>query len=186
MSKLFPRRGCPLPALLLLALLFWPAPVVASVEIAFYSRELGGSNFPHAFVTLRGTLDETGEIVDESFGFTAKHVTPAILMGSVGGKVVAESPGYIRKSDRQFSLILSDERYRAVQAVVERWRNRKQPSYNLNRANCVHFTGEIAQAAGLAVDFAPRLMKKPRSFLLAVKAANEAFLAPPAAVAAAE
>lgn len=162
--------------LAILVLVGWPGGAQASVEIAFYSRELGGNNFPHAFVTLEGTLDATGERVDEGFGFTAKSLSPAILMGSVGGKVVAEPPSYVRKSDRQFSLILSDAQYHAVRATVDRWKTKKQPSYNLNRANCVHFTGEVAQAAGLAVAFTPGLMKKPRSFLLAVKAANESLL----------
>src|SRR4051794_14538014 len=49
----------------------------AAVEIAFYSRELGGNNFPHAFVALHGIVDSTGEQVDTSYGFTARAVTPA-------------------------------------------------------------------------------------------------------------
>ena len=49
------------------------------------------------------------------------------------------------RSTRQFALTLSDERYRAVMAVVERWRNRPQPSYNLNHRNCVHFVAELAR-----------------------------------------
>src|SRR5512141_201286 len=36
-------------------------PAAAAVEIAFYSRELGGNNFPHAFVALHGIVDSTGE-----------------------------------------------------------------------------------------------------------------------------
>lgn len=149
-----------------------PRPAAAAVEIAFYSREFGVNNFPHAFVTLKGRLEADGTLVDESYGFTAKAVTPAILMGSVGGKVIAEQRSYIEKSDRHFSLVLSDEGYRTVIETVERWRSKKQPSYNLNRANCVHFAGEVAQAAGLVVSFPQELMKKPRSFLLAVRDSN--------------
>lgn len=152
------------------------APGRAAVEIAFYSRELGANNFPHAFVTLKGTIGADGTIIDESWGFTAKAVTPAILMGSVGGKVIAEHPSYVAKSDRQFALTLSDEGYRAVIARIEQWRAKKQPSYNLNRSNCVHFVGEVAEAAGLRVDFDRELMKKPRSFLVAVRDANAATL----------
>src|ERR1700710_3133816 len=59
------------------------APASAAVEIAFYSRELGGNNFPHAFVALHGIVDSTGEQVNTSYGFTARSVTPAILFGSV-------------------------------------------------------------------------------------------------------
>ncbi len=169
------RRGI---LLALIAALCWLVPAAASarVELAFYSKELG-TTFPHAFVSLKGKLDATGEDVDEAYGFTAKTISPAILMGSVAGKVIAEEEPYVSKSDRQFSLLLGDDEYRAVQAVVERWRTRAQPSYNLNRRNCIHFVGEIAEAVGLKVEFAKALMKKPRSFLLSVKQANETQLA---------
>lgn len=166
--------------LLLVGLQF---PAFASVEIAFYSRELGGNNFPHAFVVMRGTVDSTGEQVDQSIGFTARSISPAILWGSVSGEVSAEPAGQIARSDRQFALSLTDEQYRAVQAVVARWRNAPQPSYNLNRANCVHFVGELARAAGLRVEFQERLMKRPRSFLIAVREANPDLLASPAGAA---
>ena len=44
--------------LALLAALFLglQVPALAAVEIAFYSRELGGNNFPHAFVRLMGLV----------------------------------------------------------------------------------------------------------------------------------
>ncbi|HEV2079222.1 MAG TPA: hypothetical protein VGR19_04920 [Allosphingosinicella sp.] len=154
------------------SLFFGALPATAAVEISFYSRELGGNNFPHAFFTLKGQPDSGGPAVDRSFGFTAKAISPAILMGSVGGTVMNEPPEYVAKSDRHFSFRLTDEQYRAVMAKVEAWKAKSQPSYNLNRANCVHFVGEIARTAGLKVEFKPELMKKPRSFLLAVKAAN--------------
>jgi hypothetical protein len=151
--------------LCLLAFLFLAmhAPAAAAVEIAFYSRELSGDNFPHAFVALRGTLDATGEPVDTSYGFTARSVTPALLLGSVAGELVEGQQ--FAHSERQFALVLSDERYRAVLAVVAAWRGRAQPSYNLNRRNCIHFIGEVAQAAGLRVELVERLMRRPRAFL---------------------
>lgn len=149
-----------------------PAPAFAAVEIAFYSREMGGNNFPHAFVALHGTVDSTGEAVDTSYGFTAKAVTPALLFGSVSGEVIVEGPQQVARSDRQFALTLTDDQYRAAMAVVEAWRTRDQPSYNLNRRNCVHFVGEMAQAVGLRVEFDRGLMKKPRSFLQHVLALN--------------
>lgn len=158
--------------LLLLLLVGMHAPAAAAVEIAFYSRELGGNNFPHAFVALRGTVDSTGERVDTSYGFTAKTVTPALMFGSVAGEVVVEGPRQIARSDRQFSLVLSDQQYRAAMAVVERWRNRPQPSYNLNRRNCVHFVGEMAEAIGLRVTYVGRMMKRPRTFLQHVRGLN--------------
>ena len=149
-----------------------PAQALAAVEIAFYSRELGGNNFPHAFVALRGTVDSTGEVVDTSYGFTAKSVTPALLFGSVSGEVVVEGPEQIARSDRQFAVTLTDEQYAAVMALIESWRSREQPSYNLNRRNCVHFVADLAQAVGLRVEYVGRLMKRPRSFLLHVRSLN--------------
>ena len=157
-------------ALLLLCGL--PTEALAAVEIAFYSRELGGNNFPHAFVALHGTVDSTGEAVETSYGFTAKAVTPAILFGSVSGEVEVEGPRQIARSDRQFALTLTDDQYRAVMAVVATWRNRPQPSYNLNRRNCVHFVAELAEAVGLRVEYQGRLMKRPRSFLQHVRSLN--------------
>ena len=158
--------------LLALLLLGGHAPAAAAVEIAFYSRELGGNNFPHAFVVLTGTVDATGEAVNTSYGFTAHSVTPAILLGSVRGEVLVEGERQIARSDRQFALTLSDERYRGVLAVIEGWRQRRQPSYNLNRANCVHFVADLAGAVGLRVERAARLMKRPRSFLQHVRSLN--------------
>ena len=160
---------------LVLALLFLcvlPAQAFAAVEIAFFSRELGGNNFPHAFVALRGTVDSSGEAVDTSFGFTARSVTPAILFGSVSGEVIVEGPQQIARSDRQFAVTLTEEQYQAVMAVVEGWRGRAQPSYNLNRRNCVHFVAELAEAVGLRVEYVNRLMKRPRSFLLHLRSLN--------------
>ena len=148
------------------------APASAAVEIAFYSRELGGNNFPHAFVHLNGNVDATGEAVDIAYGFTARHVSPGILFGSVAGEVVIETPRQIARSDRQFALTLSDSQYRAVLAIVEQWRSRPQPSYNLNRGNCVHFVADLARAVGLRVENHRRLMRRPRSFLQHVLSLN--------------
>ncbi|MBV9883047.1 MAG: hypothetical protein JO276_08570 [Sphingomonadaceae bacterium] len=157
-------------AVLLLGAL--PSNAAAAVEIAFYSRELGGNNFPHAFVALHGTLDSTGETVDTSYGFTAHSVTPAILFGSVSGEVVVEGPRQVARSTRQFEVTLTDDQYRAVMALVDEWRNRPQPSYNLNHRNCVHFVAALARTIGLHVEEVPGLMKRPRSFLLHVVELN--------------
>lgn len=170
----FVRKFCVFFAVI--CLFVAPGHAGAAVEMSFYSRELGGSNFPHAFVTLKGRPDSGGEYIDTSYGFTATTVSPAILWGFVGGKVINEPASYVAKSDRQFTITLSDEQYNSVMTAVERWRSKPQPSYNLNRANCVHFVGELAQAAGLAVTFPKNLMKKPRSFLLSVREENEALI----------
>ena len=166
-----------------------PGPAWAAVEIAFYSRDQG-VDFPHAFVTLKGVVDDTGETVDTNFGFTPRHISPAVLMGSVGGKVVSVEADYIALSNRHFAVVLSDEQYRAVMAQVDAWRNRPQPNYNLNRRNCVIFVAELAAAAGIDGSPEPGLMKKPKTFLNLLRDRNAPLIAvrgaaPPAAAQAA-
>ena len=153
------------------------APALAAIEIAFHSRERGGS-FPHAFIRLSGTLDATGEPVDTAYGFTARALSPAILFGPVSGEVFVESEARIRSSERQFRLTVTDDQYRAVMTVVEEWRSRPQPSYSLNRANCIHFVAAVASALDLRVELVPRLMRRPRSFLIHQRALNEGRVTP--------
>jgi hypothetical protein len=145
-------------------------PARAEIVVSFYSHELG-STFPHAFVTVKGTTDD-GRAVDTNFGFTAKSVTPAVLMGSVAGEIELLKPKYVASSDRQFAVKVSDAQYRALLGVVEKWRTLPGKSYNLDKRNCIHFVGEIAATLGLKVAFPKNLIKKPRSFLLSLIALN--------------
>lgn len=149
---------------LFLLLIALPRPAAAQVVATFYSHEFG-EHFPHAFFTLKGRTIADGAPVDINYGFTPKSVTPAILFGSVAGRLDTADARYIAQSDAQFAVTLTDAQYQAMLAVVERWRTRRSPSYNLNNANCVHFVGEAARAAGLNVTFPKALMKKPRSYL---------------------
>ena len=162
--------------LFVLLLLTAVAPARAAVEITFLSKEFGAS-FPHAYVALEGTLDRTGERIAQNYGFTATHVSPAVLLGSVQGEVMSVDPDYMSRSDRHFSMTLSDEEYDRVMATVERWRTLKQPSYNLNRQNCVFFVAHVAAALGMKADTPPALMKKPRSYLEMLTKANQPWLA---------
>ena len=151
------------------------APGWAAVSITFYSKELGAS-FPHAFVILEGTLDRGGPRIEEDYGFTAKTISPAILWGKVSGEVITDhSPGYVKGSDPHFTVVLADSEYDRVMATIERWRSTKQPSYDLDRHNCVHFVADLAAAIGMSPDTS-RLMKKPRSFLEALTDRNRAWL----------
>lgn len=152
------------------------SPSAAAVQITFYSKQLS-SSFPHSFVVMRGTLDRDGSRIDEDYGFTAKSVSPAILMGSVKGEVVSDhSASYVRASDSHFTLTISDSEYDQVMAVVERWRTMRQPSYDLGRRNCIHFVAQIAGSIGMQADTPKKLMKKPRSYLEHLTAANRAWL----------
>ena len=174
-SILFRLRQLFLTALLLVA----PLQARAAVEISFYSHEFG-SNFPHAFVTLQGTDDRTGDKIDANYGFTATHITPAILTGSVKGEVFSRDPAkeakYIAASNRHFSITLSDAEYDAVKARIGTWQALKQPSYNLNRQNCVHFVADLAASLGMKAETPAALMKKPRSYSEYLTRANRGWL----------
>lgn len=163
---------------LLLAALFLllaATPAAAAIRLSFYSKEWGTS-FPHAFVRLEGTIDTTGEAVDTNFGFTAKTVSPAILLGSVAGEIVNSKPAYVAKSDRHFAFVLSDGEYETVLGTVQKWRDMKQPSYSLNRRNCVFFVADVAAALGMKADTPKELMKKPRSYIQSLLRANREWL----------
>ena len=152
------------------------APAAAAVPITFYSKQLS-SSFPHSFVIMRGTLDRSGARIDEDYGFTAKSISPAILMGSVKGHVVSDhDASYVRVSDPHFTLTISDSEYDRVMAVVERWRTMRQPSYDLGSRNCIHFVAEIAAGIGLRAETPKRLMRKPRSYLDYLTETNRGWL----------
>jgi hypothetical protein len=152
------------------------APAAAAVQLTFYSKELSTS-FPHAFVIMKGTLDRNGERIDEDYGFTAKAISPAILMGAVKGEVINDhSPSYVAHSDAHFTVTISDSEYDRVMATVERWRTMRQPSYDLGTRNCIHFVAQIAAAVGMQADTPKRLMRKPRSYLEYLTETNRAWL----------
>jgi hypothetical protein len=159
--------------LALCALLAAPA-AQAAITITFWSHEFG-SHFPHAFFTLRGIPEAGGNPVDANYGFTPKAITPAILMGTVPGRLDIAKAAYIAKSDAQFSVVLTDAQYARILALVAGWSDKTGDGrYNMNSRNCIHFVAEAARIAGVArLDF-PALMKKPRSYLRAVAAANAA------------
>lgn len=147
------------------------APASAAVTITFWSHELGNM-FPHAFITLRGTPDAGGAPIDLNIGFTAKHISPAILFGTVAGMLEPADPGYLKDSDAHFSIVLTDAQYVDMLKLLEEWGSVGDQKYNMNRRNCVTFTQVAAQRLGLAGTDQPKLMKRPRSFMNAVEAAN--------------
>ncbi len=152
-------------------LLLLPHPAAAEIVVSFYSHDFG-SSFPHAFITVKGSLDRGGEPIDTSYGFTAKSLSPSILTGPVVGMVETLKPKYVASSDRQFAVKISDAQYDAMMAVVSKWRNQPGKSYSLNSHNCIHFAGEIAQTLAMKVVFDPKLIKKPRSFMLSLITLN--------------
>jgi hypothetical protein len=151
---------------LVLALsLLWPAAAQAAVEIGFHSRAMG-SSFPHGLIVLRGTVDATGERVDANYGFTVRNlIGPSVLFGRVEGQVASETRDYVAGTKRHFSLQLSDDQYRRVMRLIDRWRSLPQPSYSLDRRNCVTFVAAVATELGLAATPDHSTIRQPRAFL---------------------
>ncbi len=169
-----PFRSTLLPFFALL-LLILPGPALAEVVVTFWSHERD-QNYPHAFMVLRGTVDATGEAVNTNIGFTAVSASPMVLLRSVSGRMETVSAAYILRpaSRPHFTLTLDDAGYARLMAFVARWRAVPQPSYNLNRRNCVHFVMEAAALLGLAVDRRSAHIRQPREFLDEVLRLNPA------------
>ena len=155
---------------------FWSSAASAAVEIHFYSKDFA-STFPHAFVRLTGTIDATGEKVDTNFGFTPVRLNPSILMGPVKGMIQTVDSKYVARSDKHFTLQLTDDQYRMVLTRIESWRTSAQPNYRLESRNCVYFVADVASALGLQAPPAPGLMKKPKTYLRKVAQDNLALIA---------
>lgn len=161
------RAACLRLLFSLLALFAFAQPAWAQVEVEFHS--FNGSVFfgryPHTFVVFRGKLDDTGQVIDENFGFTAKHVSPAILVGPVEGEIYIEKPKWIEKTNTHFTVTVDDATYRKMRAEVDFWGNHPGKLYDLDHNNCISFVGKIAEMAGLKVDYPHNLMRKPRAWL---------------------
>ncbi|MGF1549934.1 MAG: hypothetical protein ACFBQW_05305 [Sphingomonadaceae bacterium] len=140
------------------------------------TRELG-TRFPHAYILLQGKLDGSGEKIEANYGFTATRISPAILLGAVDGEIMSVDADYIARSDRHFTLTLSDSEYHRVMATVDRWRRLRQPSYDLDEQNCVYFVAHVAATLGMKAATPKNLMKKPHRYVASLAAANRTWLA---------
>lgn len=150
-------------------------PAVAAVTATFYAH--GGNQirggwlyFPHAYVTLSGTVEATGEIVDEAVGFTAKFPGPQLLLFSGPGVVERPDARYLSEGRPYLSLELSDPVYEAVMARIAHWRSPEGSTYSLQRRNCISFVADIARVAGLLT--AAENTLSPNGFLTGTAALN--------------
>jgi hypothetical protein len=153
--------------ILALFLLGQPTHAFAAVEMSFHS--FNGSvlfgRYPHTFIVLAGELDETGEAVNENYGFTAKNVSPAILNGPVYHDILIEKPKYLKKTNRHFTVTISDEQYRTIVAEMQAWRDAPGKYYDLDTRNCIHFVGRMAEIIGLQVDYPEKMLRRPKKWL---------------------
>ncbi len=164
------------PVALLLALFaaLWSLPASAAVELSFHSYGGGlfSGRYPHAFILMKGTLDKSGKAVNENYGFTAKEVTPAILQGPVAHDIMVEKADYIKQTKRHFTVKLSDAQYWKIRDEVSAWRNAPGKYYDLDKRNCIHFVGAMAQIVGLKVSYPKDMLRKPKRWLDHVKGLN--------------
>jgi hypothetical protein len=141
----------------------------AEVTLTFYSHHFGTYGFmvtfPHAYVVLSGTTEADTKPVKANFGFTAQTLSPSIAWESVEGFIISMPDDYIAMSRPHLSLPISDKQYRAVLAIVDRWRKYPQPSYNLDARNCVTFVKEIAIALRLPASNDVKFVRSPKEFL---------------------
>jgi hypothetical protein len=141
----------------------------ADVTLTFYSHHFGtyglGVTFPHAYVRLSGTTKADAKPVNANFGFTAQTISPSIMWEPVEGYVISMPDDYMAMSQPHLSLPISDEQYRSVLAIVDRWRKYPQPSYNLDSKNCVTFVRDIAIALRLPASTDDKFIRDPRGFL---------------------
>lgn len=156
-----------LATLLALVALAWSAGAAAEVRMSFHS--FNGSvlfgRYPHAFIVLEGTLEETGAPVQENYGFTAKTISTRILSGPVEHAIMTEEEKYLRKTNRHFTVTLTDAQYWRVRAEVAKWRNAPGKYYDLDRRNCIHFVGAMARIAGLKVEYPKDMLRRPKKWL---------------------
>jgi len=150
-----------------LALSSWSLPASAEVTISFHS--FNGSvmfgRYPHAFVALKGTVDSTGEVVDENYGFTAKKVTTAILSGPVEHDILVETDEYMNKTNRHFTVTLNETQLSKVRATMRKWRDAPGKHYDLESRNCIHFVGSMAKIVGINVDYPKKMLRRPKKWL---------------------
>lgn len=139
-------------ALVLLAATVVPARAEVTLTLSAHAGlKTAGiySLYPHAFINLKGTLDGTGEAVDEWIGFGATSFGPHLLFSSVPGEIGRPGNLQIDNGTDYISIPISDQTYAAIKERVAYWSTREGGTYNLRRRNCIHFVIDIAQLAGL-------------------------------------
>ena len=154
--------------------LAWAPAAYAQVLLSFQS--FNGSvlvgRYPHTFIVLEGTLEETGQRVSENYGFTAKTVSPAVLSGPVVHDVTVEKAKYIKSTNRHFTIPISDAQYWRIRKEVDAWRNAPGKYYDLDKRNCIHFVGRMAELVGLKVTYPENMLRRPKAWLNHVTALN--------------
>lgn len=172
MMRAFLRACLPGLLLALVASQAW-----AEVTITFYAHpgarvRDGNLLFPHAYVHAVGQLDDTGEAVDWSAGFTAKNPGPQLLFARGVGEVQHPDPRYVSEGQAHLRVTVTDAVYRQIRERADWWNGAEGSVYELRRRNCISFVADLARLAGLATAAEPSM--KPGTFLEATAALNPA------------
>ena len=162
-------------ASLFAAFVFLCTAVSAAAEVRLTFHSFNGSvmfgRYPHTFVSMEGTL-ENGKAVKENWGFSAKRASPAVLRGPVEHIVMTEKQKWLEKTNRHFTVTVSDDEYHAIRREVFRWRDAPGKYYDLDTRNCIHFVGAIARIVGLKVTYPDDMLRRPKKWLNHVTALN--------------
>ena len=158
---------------IILFALAWSSMAAAAVEITFHSfnGSVLAGRYPHTFVSMTGTLED-GTSVKENFGFSAKRATPAVLRGPVEHIVMTEKEKWLTKTNRHFTLSMTDAQYRKVKKLIAEWRDAPGKFYDLDTRNCIHFVGEIGRIMGLKVEYPDDMLRRPKKWLNHITALN--------------
>jgi hypothetical protein len=159
------RSSLPRLAALLLFLAM-PGTALAEVNVSFqsFNGSFFSGRYPHTFVVFEGRL-QNKKLVKANYGFSAEKVTPEIISEPVKHMVISEKSKWIGKTNRHFTVTVSDAVYFRMMDEVAAWRNAPGKFYHLNNRNCIHFVGAIAQLAGIRVDYPKNLMRDPKGWL---------------------
>ena len=153
--------------LFVLCALLSSLPALAEVRVHFHS--FNGSVFvgryPHTFIVMEGTLKSNGRKVNENYGFSAREVTPSILQGPVKHMMLKETANNVRKTNRHFTMKISDAQYHRIRREVRRWQNAPGKYYDLEKRNCIHFVGKVATILGLKVSYPSNMLRRPKKWL---------------------
>ena len=153
--------------LIMFSALCWPGIAHAEVTLSFHS--FNGSvlfgRYPHTFIVLEGTLEGNGQAINENYGFSAKRASPAVLRGPVEHTILIEKAKWLTKTNRHFSVTITDAKYHEIKALMVRWRDAPGKYYDLDTRNCIHFVGEIGKLVGLNVTYPENMLRRPKKWL---------------------
>lgn len=152
--------------LLTFAALLLPTAASADVQVHFqsFNGSLFAGRYPHTFVVFEGQLAD-GTVINENYGFSAKVASPAVLAGPVAHTIYIEKPKWIKATNRHFTVTVNDATYARLKAEMVAWRDAPGRYYELDRRNCIHFVGRMAELVGLKVDYPRELLRKPKAWL---------------------